>query len=100
MDPIVDNVKKTCPLCSKDFWVIKPEQQFLKKMGLPVPTHCPSCREKRRLMSRGERNLYRTTCKKCSKNIIVTYNPETEKRQILCKTCYLDYSEKNSVLKP
>jgi len=100
MDPYADQLKKTCPQCGKEFWVIKQEQEFLKKINLPTPTHCPTCREQRRLKNRGERNLYRTTCTNCKKNIIVTHNPQTEKRQILCKECYFDYFEKHSVLIP
>lgn len=99
MSQVPENIKKTCLLCHKDFWVIKQEQAFLEKMHLPFPSHCPACREQRRLKSRGERNLYRTVCGTCKKNIIVTYNPEAEKRQILCKECYLDYFEKNQVLR-
>jgi len=98
MDPNLGQLKKSCPQCNREFWVIKQEQEFLKKIKLPAPTHCPACREKRRLRNRGERNLYRTICQTCKKEIIVTHNPETEKRKILCKQCYLDYFEKNSPL--
>lgn len=94
----MQETKKTCKKCGKEFWVIKQEQEFLNKMGLPTPTQCPTCRQERRLKDRGERNLYRTTCQNCQKNIIVTYDPKTETRKILCKKCYLDWFEKNAVL--
>ena len=94
----MEQVKKTCVTCGKEFWVIKQEQEFLKKMNLPHPTNCPGCRETRRIKERGERSLYRTTCKQCNKNIIVTYDPQKETRMILCKKCYLDWFEKNPVL--
>ena len=95
----MENIKKTCTKCGKEFWVIKQEQEYLKKMGLPLPTMCPSDREARRLADRGERQLYRTKCQNCQNDIIVSYNPETEKRKILCRKCYLEWFEKNQVLK-
>jgi len=94
----MEPIKKTCKTCQKEFWVIKQEQEFLQKMNLPQPTNCPGCRETRRLSERGERQLYRTKCQNCQKDIVTTYNPATEKRQILCRKCYLDWFEKNSVL--
>lgn len=94
----MQELKKTCKKCGKEFWVIKQEQEFLRKIGLPLPDNCPSCRQERRLKDRGERSLYKTTCQSCGKNIVVTYNPKTEKRKILCKKCYLDWFEKNPVL--
>lgn len=94
----MDNIKKTCSKCGKEFWIIKQEQEFLHKMNLPFPTMCPGDREMRRLSERGERQLYRTKCQNCQKDIVVTYNPETEKRKILCRQCFLDWFEKNPVL--
>lgn len=90
--------KKTCKGCGKEFLVIVQEQKFLAKIGLPLPAKCPTCRQIDRLKARGERKLYRTTCQKCGKNIIVTHDPAKEKSQILCKKCYLDYFEKEKIL--
>ncbi len=94
----MNEIKANCKQCQKDFLIIEQEQQFIKKMGLPLPVLCPSCRQQRRLQDRGERKLYRTKCQNCQKEIIVTYNPEKETRKILCKQCYLNYFEKNSPL--
>lgn len=91
-------IKQTCKTCGKEFLVIAQEKEFLDKRGLPLPTSCPGCRQARRLKDRGERNLYRTTCQQCNKNIVVSYDPSTETRKILCKDCYRDYFEKNSAL--
>lgn len=94
----MENIKQKCQTCWMDFWIIKQEQEFLKKMSLPLQKNCPGCRETRRLKERGERQLYRTTCQQCKKSIIVAYEPTKETRKILCKTCYLDWMEKNPVL--
>lgn len=94
----MENLKTTCKSCNKEFLIIKQEQEFLAKIGLPHPSSCPTCRQTERLKARGERRLYRTTCQKCSKNIITTYDPKSVKSQILCKKCYLDYFEKEKIL--
>lgn len=94
----MEPIKKTCQKCSKDFWVIAQEQEFLQRIDLPLPVNCPNCRQARRLQERGERTLYRTTCQQCNKNIIVSYDPAKETRRILCRECYRDYFEKNSAL--
>ena len=83
------NVTQTCTKCGKQFLVIDPEQQFLKEKGLPLPTVCPSDRQRRRLMLRGnDRALYRTKCQVCGKDIVVAYDPTKVKNQILCKEDY------------
>jgi len=94
----MENIKKICAKCQKEFWVIKQEQEFLSKINLPLPSNCPGCRQARRLNDRGERALYRTTCQECKKNMVVTYDPQKETRKILCKTCYLAWFEKNPVI--
>jgi len=94
----MEDIKDTCQQCRKEFLIIKQEQEFLAKMGLPHPAKCPTCRQTERLKVRGGRTLYRTVCQKCGKNIIVTYDPKTQKSQILCKKCYLDYFEKEKIL--
>lgn len=94
----MEPIKKTCKTCNHEFLIIKQEIEFLQRMNLPNPVNCPGCREARRLSERGERQLYRTVCQQCNKNIIVSYNPAKETRKILCKTCYLDWFEKNPVL--
>ena len=79
----------TCAKCQKQFRVIEEEERFLKDKSLPLPTSCPSCRQRRRLMLRGnERALYKTKCQKCQKDIVVSYDPEKVKNEILCKIDY------------
>lgn len=94
----MEQIKKICINCGKEFWIIEPEQVLLQKLELPHPAACPSCRQERRLRNRGERSLFKSTCQNCGKNIIVTYDPNRESRKILCKSCYLEWFEKNPVL--
>jgi len=84
-------VTKTCNTCGKQFLVIDKEQEFLAEKELPLPTNCPGCRQTRRLKLRGGRNLFKTQCQKCHKDIIVSYDPATVRNQILCKEDYEQY---------
>lgn len=88
----VNNVTQTCTQCGKQFLVIEPEQKFLQEKGLPLPTHCPSCRQLRRLSLRGSsRGLYKTKCQKCGKEIIVAFDPQKVTNPIYCKKDYDQY---------
>ncbi len=89
----------TCAKCGKNFRVIEQEEKFLKDKGLPLPTLCPSDRQRRRLMLRGnDRALYKTKCQKCGKEIVVSYDPEKVKNMILCKEDYDKWINENDVI--
>ena len=92
------DITATCSECGKNFLIIDQEQTFLQKRGLPLPGICPTDRQKARLSSRGERNLYKTKCQNCGASMITTYNPEKVTNRILCKKCYLEYFEKNDLM--
>ncbi len=86
------NLTQTCTQCSKQFYIIEQEQAFLQQKQFPLPTQCPSCRQLRRLKLRGgERALFRATCQKCAKEIIVSYDPTTVTNPILCKQDFEQY---------
>lgn len=79
---------QTCAKCTKQFLIIDTEQQFLKEKGIPLPVNCPQCRQERRLALRGGRQLFRTKCQKCGKDIVTSYDPATATSQILCREDY------------
>lgn len=92
----MDNVVATCTKCKKQFNIVKQEQEFLRKKGLPNPTMCPSCRQARRLALRGAgRQLYKTTCSKCNKQIIVAFDPAKVTNTILCRPDFDKYFAEN-----
>lgn len=91
-------VKQKCKKCGREFLVISQEQKFLREQNLPFPENCPSCRQQRRLSLRGTRQLFKTKCQQCGKDIIVSYNPEKVKSKILCQSCYHKYMEETDLL--
>lgn len=94
------NEPRTCTICGKQFLIIPPEENFLNEKGLPLPTICPSDRQRRRLMLRGNnRQLFKTKCQQCGKDIVVSYDPEKTTNKILCKEDYDKWlAEHNTVI--
>jgi len=90
----------TCTKCGKQFLVIEPEEKFLREKGLSLPNQCPSCRQRRRLMLRGnDRALYKTKCQQCGKDIVVSFDPSKIKNKILCHEDYDKWlTEHNTVI--
>lgn len=93
----MSNQTLTCKKCGKQFLVIEQEQKFLNDKGLPLPSMCPTDRQIRRLMLRGnERALYKTKCQECGKEIVVSYDPAKTKNKILCKVDYDKWLNENA----
>lgn len=63
----------TCKNCSKQFEITDRDRAFYKKVDVPEPTHCPDCRQQRRLAFRNERTLYSRACDLCKKQIVSIY---------------------------
>lgn len=89
------NIQQTCNRCNKQFLIIDQEQVFLQNKELPLPLQCPSCRQQRRLMLRGGRQLFRTKCQQCGKDIVTVYDPQKVKNRILCKADYDQFFMQN-----
>ena len=89
------NVTVTCSKCNKQFLIVEQEQKFLQARDFPFPTQCPQCRQQRRLVLRGGRQLYKTKCQKCSKDIVVSYDPQQTKQTIYCREDYQKFFEEN-----
>lgn len=89
------NQTLTCAKCGNKFLVIEQEKKFLSEKGLPFPSNCPTCRQTRRLSLRGGRQLFKSKCQKCDKDIVTSYDPTKVKQVILCKEDYEKYFEEN-----
>lgn len=82
-------MRKTCKQCTSDFEITKKDLVFYdkispvisgKKYPLPPPTLCNTCRHKRRLAFRNERNLYQRTCDLTQKKIISIYSSDKKNK--------------------
>ncbi len=82
---------RSCQNCQTNFVIDQQDFDFYKKMKVPAPTSCPSCRFQRRLMFRNERTLYRRTCDLCKKSMVTVFAPE-KKLVVYCSACW--YSDK------
>lgn len=91
---------KTCISCGAAFEVTADDLEFLNRVSpifngtkyiIPPPTHCPDCRQQRRLAQCNEQFLYPGKCGLCGKRT-VTENPPAANQPIYCRECW--YSDK------
>ena len=89
-------MKKPCVACKEQFVISDEEMAMLKKLSpviggrtipLPPPTHCPACRQQRRIAFRNDSNYYKNTCSSCKKQVISIYSPD-KGYPILCHECF------------
>ena len=82
-DPIVQ--RQTCQASWVQFPIFQSDIDFLKKVSpkigtktfdIPLPKLCPEERQRRRLMFKNERKLYRRTCDATWESIISVYSPD------------------------
>lgn len=78
----------TCDQCSKPYRIIPQELDLYRKMTLPIPRKCFSCRHSNRLSIRNPSKLWDYNCDRCHTSLKTTYSPE-RKETIYCDSCYL-----------
>ena len=75
----------SCKSCGEEFEIFDEDMDFYKKISLvfsgekfliPPPTHCPDCRQQRRVTWRNERNFYRRKCDKTGEMMVSVYDEE------------------------
>ena len=67
--------KRACQNCKKEF-VIEPDDfAFYEKMKVPPPTWCPECRFQRRLAWRNEWRLFRNKDARTGKDVFTNFSP-------------------------
>lgn len=97
-------MNKTCDSCKEQFIVSNEQTAMLKRLSpviagkvipLPLPTHCPACRQQRRIAFRNDSNYYKNTCSSCKKQVISIYSPD-KGYPVLCHECF--WSDKWSAL--
>lgn len=90
-------MQKTCAECSSGFEIEDRDLEFYeevspvfagKKHSIPPPTHCPKCRQQRRLAWRNEQNLYSRDCDLCGKHIVSVYDKDVSSFPVYCIDCW------------
>lgn len=85
-----------CKNCGAGFEIVQQDLDFYKraapefagqKFVIPVPSHCPDCREQRRLAQCNELNLYKSCCALCG-GFTLTYFPPNLNQTIYCRECW------------
>ncbi|MFC1655655.1 zinc-ribbon domain containing protein [Patescibacteria group bacterium] len=64
---------KPCSKCGDEFTITNQDRTFYAKLDVPDPTHCPVCRNKRRMMWRNDRTFYKRKCDMTGKSMISIY---------------------------
>lgn len=78
---------RTCQNCKEPFIIQDEDDIFYKKMGVPAPTFCPSCRLIQRLSWRNERTLHQRTCDLCG-NFIISVFAKDSGYTVYCASCW------------
>ncbi len=90
-------MKNTCSNCLTGFEVINEDLAFYdrvspifggKKYHIPAPTHCPDCRQQRRLALANERFFYSATCGLCQRKVLTEHPPHSNKT-VYCRECWI-----------
>lgn len=83
------NQKKANPMCAKAFKITENELILYKKLGIPVPECCFTCRRKNRFSLRNPRTLWPRTCMNdgCSNQFETSYAPNRPEK-VFCESCY------------
>jgi hypothetical protein len=83
-DPIIE--WRTCAVSGEEFAIFQSDKKFYKKISptfggkkfqIPFPTLCPEERQRRRLLFRNDRKLYRDKCALTGENIVSLYHPQS-----------------------
>ncbi len=89
-------MQRPCVACDRAFVIEDEDLAFYEKVSpifggkkelIPPPTHCPLCRQQRRLAWRNEHHLYSRDCDLCKKHIISVHRPDAV-FPVYCLACW------------
>src|SRR3989338_1357837 len=83
----MDSQIKQCQNCHQDFVIEQDDKEFYVRMGVPIPTFCPECREIRRIAFRNEHSLYKRKCDLCGKMVVSRVSPD-KPYPMYCRECW------------
>jgi len=100
IDEVSENILKeilACQKCKKNYKILTQELKFYKKLGIPIPLMCPSCRFEARERKVNPRQLLARECMcdqpghkhqdKCQNKFKTTYAPDRPEK-VYCEECY------------
>jgi hypothetical protein len=76
-----------CTTCSRKYKIVPLQLEILKKVGMPLPSRCPKCREAERFSKLNTPRFYERTCAKCSSSVTTAFAPGRPE-VICCEKCY------------
>jgi len=76
-----------CKQCGKNYRLIRMEFDFYKKFNLPVPEHCPLCRDRARTRMLNPIEIHDRECMKCNKPIKTSWSKDRPEI-VYCAECY------------
>lgn len=77
----------SCSTCPKKYKVLPLEYTILERLNLPIPDHCPKCRESARFAKINVPRFYERNCAKCNTEITTAFAPERPET-VYCEKCY------------
>ena len=93
----ITNEMLACIECGRNYKIVVSELNFYKKINVPLPRQCSTCRYHRRIALRNPRQLWRRQCMctqidhghngRCATEFETTYAPE-RKELVYCEHCY------------
>lgn len=69
---------KICIKCKRYFLIDENDHIFYKRMDVPVPEYCPTCRQQWRMLFRNFKTLYKRPSSKSNKMIISMYHSDVK----------------------
>ena len=87
---ITDDILKAvlkCVDCGKNYQIIQKDLIFLRRFNLPIPNHCPLCRDRARIKQLNPMQTYERKCDKCDIVILTSYAPDRPEI-VYCEDCY------------
>ena len=83
-----------CKECGNDFVFTAGEQEFYAEKGLQnEPQRCKACRDKRKNVTREQKEMFETTCANCGGPAKVPFQP-TSDRPVYCSECFAAMKQK------
>ena len=79
--------KRNCQNCKHDFVIEAEDFDFYKKVKVPAPTWCPTCRMTRRLSFGNAWGVHFRDCNKCGKKTMTMYHPN-DPTVVYCDPCW------------